>query len=264
MQRIKNLWRIYPKSFEAKIKLTTEGINIDGKNITIHNANPFATGAPIDHSGVQMARILLRDLPLSASNSVIQEFLERRFNIKLATELKYSFYRDKNSQLTDMYNGDRFAFVHPSYLKHPLPRYSQCGIWNFRIFHDEQFKDKGKLCYNCYSTEHYQSECKSVPLCRICRKPDHEPGDSLCDAYYANANVWPFGGAQDPLSNLYEETFEHDHIPIKSVEHGFGWKKAMANGQSDLAQDILNAPTSKTAKTVHINPYLIIWFTVQF
>ncbi len=45
VQQVRNLWRIYLLSRDAKLELVTKGIVIEGKWCSVYNSNPYATGS---------------------------------------------------------------------------------------------------------------------------------------------------------------------------------------------------------------------------
>ena len=63
-----------------------------------------------------------------------------------------------------------------------LPRTSYCAGLRCFIYHYGQPSYKRvPLCTNCWNNTHYTKECKNEALCKVCKKPGHKPGDSVCE-----------------------------------------------------------------------------------
>ncbi len=249
LQPVKNLWRVYMKNDQAKIDLVTQGLGVMGKSVKVYHSNPYIYKHMDDRGEqVRLIKVLIKDLYLSVANSEVEFMLIDKFGLKLASEVKFACYRDDQTDLTGWGNGDRYVLVHPSELTVPLPREASTTSFKCRIFHYGQMKGK-RECYNCFSTEHYGRGCKRPKCCRICKSPGHEPGDRNCPYWVEKIEgILPFGGYKDPFSNHYPCTFYWNGIKLKSSEHGFLYKKAMLNGQRDLALEILKARHATAAK----------------
>ncbi len=259
VQKVKNLWRIYISNDVAKLQLTMQGLNLDGKIIKVYATNPHRTGAlraiaEGADDNIEMIRVIIKDLYTSVSEKDILHMLQDVYGVKVATPIRELFWRDPVTKKlsADLLSGDRECFVHPDQLEgKPLPRYAICGTWNCRIFHKDQFP-KGNECFNCFQTDHISSNCKNPKACKVCKEPGHLPGSPSCLHYYGPKplNFRAYGGKEDPLSNHYEYTFTYNHLPGKSVEHHWYYQKGMIHGQPKLAKLCMDAPTAAMARTL--------------
>ena len=259
VQKVKNLWRIYITNDVAKLSLTMQGLNLDGKVIKVYPTNPHRTGAlraiaEGADDNIEMVRLVIKDLYTSVSDKDIIHMLTDVYGVQVATPIRELFWRDPVTKKlsTEFTSGDRECFVHPDQLEgKPLPRYAMCGTWSCRIFHKDQFPKQSE-CYNCFQTDHISSNCKNPKACKVCKEPGHMPGSPEC-LHYHGPKPLPFkayGGKKDPLSNHYEHEFTFKHVPGKSVEHHWYHQKGMIHGQTKLAQLCLDAPTAAIAKTL--------------
>ncbi len=210
-------------------------------NSVLENGN-----SEMDNS--EWVRILVKDLRHSVSMEDVRHMFVEVYKLNITSEIKYAHYRDENKKLTSLLNGDRFVWVHPSELKHPLPRHAQCGIWKCRIFHRNQFPNSTQECYNCYSTDHQSKNCPNERCCRVCKEPRHQPGSPNCPHYMYWSEMRVFGGATDPLSNHFEKTFTFNHVEGLTVENHWFNNKALKNGQDTLASMCLTAESGREAK----------------
>ncbi len=252
LQIVKDVWRVYLLSTQAKDDLVKNGIMLREKVIDVHSYNPsIHTITSSTGVTVKLIRIMIKDLYMSVSASQIKHMLCERYKLVLAGDIKYGYHRDVDKHLSAHKNGDRFVFVTEDQLKNkPLPRVAYCGIFKCRLFHDNQFPHSKKECYKCFSTTHFGRNCKNDPACRICRNPGHTAGSPECEYYTENEGICPFGGHEDPCSNHHMGTFIYNDIPWKSLEHGWLYYKARDNGDMDLAQQISDAADAGKAKVL--------------
>ena len=240
-QRIRGLWRLYLKSDGAKKKLLTEGLCIGGLRVTIYTENPFSANLQENMSAVKLT---IKDIPLSYSNDEVQNFLVN-LGAQTTCEIKFSKARDRSGALTEFLNGDRYVYLNKDHtLAHPLPRFSVCGSFNCRLFHEGQ---PAAFCTNCQSEGHTKRFCTKPKVCLACKCPGHAEGDAVCECYEENSCTL-FGGSNDPLSNFHQSSFEYSGIVVPSAEHAYQYRKAMMNGKPDIAKQILDTKTPWEAK----------------
>lgn len=246
-QQIGGLWKIYLKSVNSKVALVTQGIDVNGVNINVHEYNPFVNRA--QKSENRNVRVNIKDLPISLPNDDVERlFLE--FGLELKSDVKYGFIRDSDGNLTTFKNGDRFAYVKKESIPtNGLPRFYYFGIYKCRIFHYGQPVNK-KECFNCFSEEHFSRQCTSPRACRVCRLTGHREGDPVCEFYEPQPDTVTFQGEEDEYSNFYPCSFNWCNISWKSSEHAWLYSKAMKNGKPDLAGKIRDAPDAKQAKAL--------------
>ena len=164
IQKIRGLWRIYLTNQQSRIHLIAGGLNVRKVNVPVFDTNPY-----VSH-GEDTIRLLVKDVPLSASDTVITDELER---MKCKTVGKVLLQRLRiDGQLTDCLTGDRVIYItKPS---HSLPRYVTFGLFRGRIFHPGQdAKDSTVTCSNCLEMGHHRSQCTKDVKCKQCNKPGH-------------------------------------------------------------------------------------------
>jgi ribA/ribD-fused uncharacterized protein len=243
-QKIGGLWRIYLKS-ETALKKLLLGLDYQDHKIPVYRHNPLRTGAnsPDD----QLIRITLKDLPLSVSNQVIENYLKQT-GIEIVKSPEYARARDPDThQLTSWFNGDRVMFTRE--LRSPMPRFIQLASFTCRVFHDGQIT-KPVLCTNCFKTDHTKSKCTNPASCKACKKPGHQPGDESCDAFiqkHTKVSVIS-NSTEDPLSNNYNCELKVLGTTFNCVEQAYQYSKAIRRAQPDVADLILKTPSPKMAK----------------
>ncbi len=247
IQLIRSVYRIYLYGDGSNEKACEKGISINNIHVDVYASNPFLPGSQIkDKDGVSipLVRLLIKDLYKSVSNTNLLKMLKEKFGITITGEMRYSFVRNHRRELTHMKTGDRFCFVSQDQLKVPLPREAMCGRFKVRLFHDGQFLGK-RVCYKCFSPDHAGYQCSKPPCCRVCKNPGHEPGSPDCTFYERLDDILPFGGEDDPFSNHFPCKFKYDDIDYHSSQQAYSYKKCMANGDTKLANSILDAPNAK-------------------
>lgn len=116
IQRIGNLWRIYPHSTEDRVNLLASGISIRGKQISLQDTNPFAP----KHEGT---KVTIHGIPLSASDTIITTAL-RRLECDLTSDIERQLLR-VDGRLTSCQTGARTVFIKQP--TQPLPRFLKMG-----------------------------------------------------------------------------------------------------------------------------------------
>ena len=123
-QRIGGLWRLYPRSTEARTQLLLQGIDSRGVHVELSDTNPFLLSP--DGTEVQSTRLLVSDVPLSSSNKDIEDTL-LRLGCKLLSPLRYELERDELGHLTQWKTGHRYVFI--AVPASPLQRGVKIGIF---------------------------------------------------------------------------------------------------------------------------------------
>ena len=223
-QQIRNLWRIYIKSNEARIKLLTEGLTIRQKFLQLYDKNPYTTRNTED--GNPTVRITVADIPLSFDNESIAEHLKTEFNVELVSDMNYEYERTKEGLLTHYKNGNRFVFVKGP-LENPLPRNGTIGNFQCKFFHRDQFKDT---------------------VCEICKKKGHKPGSKYCEFVMEEQKQRNVKGYDDILSSFFPCPIEMYGRSFKSAEHAFQYRCAYEREENELAEEIINSKHAGIAK----------------
>lgn len=242
-QKIRNLWRLYVKSENARLTLLQHGISVMFQHIDLYDDNP----TQFQNRILQPIKIMIKDIPMSYTNSSIKESLLKQ-KIKFTSHIMSSKLRDAEGNLTNYFNGDRFAFVdRTETLKNPIPRFVLIGSFVARIHYKEQ-PQTNQLCEKCESTDHPTWRCHSK-VCEVCKEENHFPGSRDCEFYCEN-NAYTFGGRNDPLglSNFTECKFTYNNFEYNSREVAYQHSLALKEGQSDLAEAIYKSDSPQAAK----------------
>ncbi len=247
IQNIRGLWRCYMKNFEAKMELKSKGLTIGGKKVQFHFDNPFA--ANITGPDQKRTKVTIRGYPMSAAEEPIITFLDKH-KIKPESSIKDGYMRDRSGKLTAVQNGSRFSYADSKGIEsNPLPRDAFIGRFQVKIYHQGQLENK-KYCHNCLSEMHWTNQCVNLRVCKVCKLDNHIEGDPMCEFYCPQDNIIPFGGKNDPESNMFPCDFLHNGVPVNCSEVAYFHDKAMKHGDKDLANDILDAKNGYEAKTL--------------
>ncbi|XP_041484289.1 uncharacterized protein LOC121430923 [Lytechinus variegatus] len=176
VQKIGGLWRLYIESQNSRIKLITNGINMRNANVTVYDTNPFLSAGKENS-----LRLVIRDIPLSAHDTLIADELDK-LNCKILGPIIYQRLR-VDGQLTDCFTGDRVVYIQPP--PKPLPRFLTFGPFKGKIFHFGQIPSTQRstvVCSRCLSEGHHRSLCSNPVVCRRCKQPGHLQMQCLFDA----------------------------------------------------------------------------------
>lgn len=175
IQKIGGLWRLYVENQDKRIKIITNGLNVRNVNIAVYDKNPF-----LRDENDNSLRLLIRDIPLSAHDSLIIDELER-LKYKVLGTVSYQRLR-VDERLTDCLTGDRV--VHIQQPSTPLPRIMNFGLFKGKIFHYGQLPSTTRpkvVCSRCLSEGHHRSQCSGPVVCRRCNQPGHIQQDCTRD-----------------------------------------------------------------------------------
>ena len=243
-QLIGDLWRLYLKDSESRIKLLANSLSIKGQTVPLYNENPYRAGKTgPDH---KVVKITVRGMPHSMSDDTLKDYLQNK-GLTLTKDITLGRYRDpETKKLLEWYNGERIVYANE--FDPPLPRTAQIGPARVQIYHQGQ--DVNKLCTNCFQRDHFRSQCQGPSACKACRKPGHKAGDEGCEALLKNPNpkLRTVAGGEDPLSNFYQKDFNVFGVKVHSAEQGYQYSKAIRRGDADTAKVILEAKTPAAAK----------------
>ena len=192
VQRIGGLWRLYIENQDTRMKLITNGVNMRNANVAVYDTNPFLTNGKENS-----LRLLIKDIPLSAHESLIIDELER-MKYKVMGSVIYQRLR-VDGQLTDCLTGDRVVYIEQP--PTPLPRNMNFGLFKAKVFHFGQVPATTRstvVCSKCLSEGHHRSQCSSPVICRRCKQPGHiqqecsfETPPTSPTRGHANGNVTP-------------------------------------------------------------------------
>ena len=165
VQRIGGLWRLYVADRESRIRLITEGLQIRASTVRVYDKNPY-----LPHENENATRVLIKDIPLSVHESVIQDGLEG-LNCKIYGPVLYPKLR-VDGKLTQCLTGDRVVYIDPP--SQPLPRLIRFQNFRARVFHHGQPNPEASItCSRCLQTGHHRTKCPNQLVCRACRKTGH-------------------------------------------------------------------------------------------
>ena len=88
-QQIKNLWRLYVKSDDARMKLLTESLSLRNKHVQLLDRNPYSPRQTDDN--LPVVRVTVADIPLSFDNQCIAEHLQTEYNLELLSDINYQY-----------------------------------------------------------------------------------------------------------------------------------------------------------------------------
>jgi len=173
-QVIKNLWRIYCKTNDARQNLLEEKLSLRNITIDIYDQNPYTRPAG------ENTYLAIHDIPLSYDNTVIQRWLETH-GFPPVSSIKYQYARDEQNKLTSYKTGSRFVYVGGDPAK--IPDRAQIGLFTAKLWHPGLKKQKATLkCSNCLQTGHIKANCQSQVVCLSCKQEGHRKGECPLEA----------------------------------------------------------------------------------
>ena len=174
-QLVKNLWRLYPLCNQSRSDLLLAGMEVRGRAVTLHDANPLAIRDPSEMEK-STTRLLIADLPLAMDEKDIKSGLDK-LGVNLVSNFFFELARNADKSLSRFKTGRRFVFIETP--ERPLARVMKLGIFSARLFHKEQFAVQ-KKCFNCQGLGHIARECPRDIMCHTCGREGHRMGDPEC------------------------------------------------------------------------------------
>ena len=122
-------------------------------------------------------RVTIRGIPLTVEDSCITKTLEK-LGAELTSDIKYEKIRNPSThKMTEILNGNRFVYMKKKMASRKfLPKHSECAGLKCTISH------KGQPT-NCWADDHARFQCEYETCCKVCKKPNHTPGDPNCANY---------------------------------------------------------------------------------
>ncbi|KAJ3582242.1 hypothetical protein NHX12_015711 [Muraenolepis orangiensis] len=130
VQRVGALWRIYLRDKEARAKLLMRGISVCGIHIDLKDDNPFSLKSRMANKNA--VQINIKELPESADDSIVTEFLSQRGCKMVGNDMKRMIRY--NNQLTNCSNGDRMVYIEAMPSKN-IPRSVKMGTHWVKVFY---------------------------------------------------------------------------------------------------------------------------------
>jgi len=223
---------------------------MDGKQIAIHDRNPFLRGDVEDDAPSTLLNI--DDLPWSCSQEALDRHL-RNMGLKLRTKIKWQCDRNpRDGGLTEFRTGKRTVWINlPT---NPLPRKIKVGEFQASLYHFEmkaQAQEQGVKCRKCLETGHKAFECPNEEVCYTCHLPGHKKGDRKCKGASAkndNNNSRDNEKKQDQKNYYCEWCKDYGHFKNDindCIFHVPGWRQGEPHPWLDKQMDEVN--TGKTA-----------------
>ena len=235
-QRLGSLWRIYPKSIEARTKLLLSGVGLRGHTITLCDKNPFIVNTKDGEREIKTTKLVVGNLPISFSNKEIEDMI-----IKLGGKPQSALFmerdRDDRGGLTRWLTGRRFMYIQVP--ERPLPPRVELGPFKATLFHFEQKAARQLQCGRCLQPGHASAGCENDVICLECRKPGHKRGSPLCQQLDSMTEKDNTNEVQQP---------QDDGAGEESTLVSVGGTTVTANNQSS-AEKALPAPATATPST---------------
>ena len=169
VQKLNQIWRLYPKTNEARVTLLSKGIEINGISVRAYNQHPHI-GRGSNGTELPSTKLTIRDVPISYSDQSIESALVSK-GVILRSKIGKERVRDPEGKLTDWLTGARFVWIEtPQY---PLSRFMTMGPFRASLFHREM----KETCNRCLEKGHQARECKNEEVCHACHIPGHRKQD---------------------------------------------------------------------------------------
>lgn len=223
-QNVWGIWRIYCTNDRSRAILLTKTLKINGKDIVLFDKNPRVTNNSDPSRAVE--KIIVKDIPLSVDNTVIDDYLKDQKHVKFTSNLRYSKERNHDGELTNFRNGDRYIYAESPVFP-PLPSVTNIGGHKCRIYHQTQ-----KL------------------VCKTCGQMGHRSKSEDCPAYATDLDILGFKSYQHVLSNFYPCNITYRDEHFKSAEHAYQYAKAVDMGKLEIAHEIKAADNAFIAKGI--------------
>ena len=138
VQRMGDLFRIYPKTLPARENLLINGFSHNNMSFSLLARNPFQ----VRDEQVRSTKIIIGGVPMSVADSEVEKAL-LDLDLNLLSDIKYETYRDGNGKWTHFKTGRRFVYV--EFPKLNLKPYVQIGLWRASVYYREQIRPKKNI-----------------------------------------------------------------------------------------------------------------------
>lgn len=207
---ISGLWRVYPVSDVARIKILTNGVTFGSKLIQFEGVHPFSRrDGGVENGGT---RLTISNLPFSYSNEAVERNL-LSLGFKLRSKLQFEKARGPDGKLTDWKTGRRFVWI--DLPKHQVNR--QCKMGEFRVFLFYREMKDTMQCRRCLQTGHKAIDCQNEEVCLDCKKPGHRRGDANCEKV---REVWGTQSGENIAEEGEHDTDEEKYEEVSDEEPG--------------------------------------------
>ena len=217
------IWSVWLKNDIAQSFLinTAKTLNVYKHKVEIHRDYPTSKPPPNE-------KIIFKDIPIDVSDEDIINYLRNHPGIVLKTDVIHGRIRDeKNNILTQFLSGDRFVYVKGNFSP-VLHSHANLNSSKCRILHTSQ----KNACMRCRHRNHLTTDIEH------------------CEAYSNDLNVLIVKSPKYPMSNCFPCRMKMHNIDFPSSEHAYQWRFLQYIDKSDLAEEVLNAPTAAEAKSI--------------
>ena len=101
-QRIGGLWKLYPSTLEARVKLLAQSITLRGMSVTLSDTKPFIIRGTNGQETLT-TRVLISDVPLSHTNKDIEATL-LKLGCQLMSPLRYDRWQGHCWEVNSLQN----------------------------------------------------------------------------------------------------------------------------------------------------------------
>ena len=216
----------------------------------IHDTNPFSAG--LSNPDEKVLKITVKGVSLSVDDGEVMKMLNK-FNLSFTSDLKNEKIRHPEThKMTGIPNGNRFTYAKALPQGTFLPRSSNCaGLKCFIYYYGQPSNKRTPYCTQCWEDSHIKRDCPNNPRCKVCKAEGHKPGDPECKHFTEPlANVVPFAGESNCLSNFYPCEINIFGLKHRSAEHAYQYVKAMRSGDIPRATEIQSAKSALDAKKI--------------
>ncbi len=255
IQRVGNLWRIYPDTIEDRIDLLSRGIGLKGTTVSLTDTNPFL---PM----FEGTKVTVHGIPLSASDTVILGAL-RSLGCRINSPIERQRLR-VDGKLTNCQTGGRTVYLLlPGWPdSKPLPRTLAMGRYRGSIYYKDQPYtarfDAQLTCRKCLQQGHHIKDCVNDWVCSDCRMPGHKRGQCPLTSETTAANPYNEETEEESDTPEPEDSDDNDDEPEQVTSDGQPEKPEAAAAAVE-AKDTRPASTKgnrkpKKAKVIRSQP----------
>ena len=234
------IWYVWLKNdiVQSFLINTTKTLNVYKHKVEIHRDYPTSKPPPNE-------KITFKDIPIDVSDEDIINYLRNHPGIVLKTDVIHGIIRDeKNNVLTQLLSGDRCVYVKGNFSP-VLHSHANLNSSNCRILHTSQ----KNACMRCRHRNHLTTDIEH------------------CEAYSNDLNVLIVKSPKYPMSNYFPCRMKMHNIDFASSEHAYQWRFLQYIDTSDLAEEVLKAPTAVQGDlywSSGLSPYLAKTTKPQF
>ena len=247
-QDIRGLWRLYPRTSEARQTLLMQGIELRGVRLELLSENPYSIRTIVHRNGVRYGyerpttRLWISDLPISVADSEIELSLSK-INVELRSVIKRERARNKEGKMTHYETGRRYVFI--SIPTDPLEKDLKIAIFKATLYHKEMKQVRKRYCYNCLQEGHLKGDCENEVVCVTCKTPGHKKNDPQCPG----SGDW---STDDEIENINEEEVTFGDV---GAVGGAAVSTSVTSTEPTLATSLptLSAPSTSTSPS-HMAP----------